>query len=84
VAVGSDADLLIWDPDRAVTLSSAMLHMRTDYSPYEGRVVHGVPDVVLSRGEVVAEQGEYRGHPGRGRYLARKPAPSQGTGPAGA
>jgi dihydropyrimidinase len=84
VAVGSDADLLIWDPDRAVTLSSATLHMRTDYSPYEGRVVHGVPDVVLSRGEVVAEQGEYRGHPGRGRYLARKPAPSQGTGPAGA
>jgi dihydropyrimidinase len=71
IAVGSDADLVVWDPERETRLSAETLHMRVDYSPYEGRVVRGGPVVVMSRGEVIVDRGEWRGRPGRGRFLKR-------------
>lgn len=73
IAPGSDADLVVWDPARAVTLRAADLHMRVDYSPFEGRTVTGAPDLVLARGEVVVEGGRFVGRRGAGRYLPREP-----------
>jgi dihydropyrimidinase len=69
--VGSDADVVVWDPERPQALDATALHMRTDHSPYEGRVVRGWPDLVLSRGRVVARDGRFEGEPGWGRYVER-------------
>jgi dihydropyrimidinase len=74
IAVGSDADLVVWDPEREAHFSAETLHMRVDYSPYEGRVVRGGPAFVLSRGEVLVDHGEWKGRPGRGRFLKRQHA----------
>jgi len=71
IAVGSDADLVVWDPEHEQRLSVETLHMRVDYSPYEGRVVRGGPRVVMSRGEVIVDHGEWKGRPGRGQFLKR-------------
>jgi dihydropyrimidinase len=71
IAVGSDADLVVWDPEREARLSVETLHMRVDYSPYEGRVVRGGPAVVMSRGEVIVDRGEWKGRPGRGQFQKR-------------
>jgi len=71
IAVGADADLVVWDPERESRLSVETLHMRVDYSPYEGRVVRGGPVVVMSRGEVIVDHGEWKGRPGRGEFLKR-------------
>jgi dihydropyrimidinase len=80
IAVGSDADLVVWDPEREATLSAQTLHMRVDYNPYEGRVVRGGPVVVLSRGEVIVDHGEWKGRPGRGEFVKRRAR--EGSGPA--
>jgi dihydropyrimidinase len=74
VAVGSDADLVIYDPDRKRTISAAQHHMNVDYSCYEGRVVQGASDVVLSRGAVIVRDGEFTGRKGHGQFLKRAPA----------
>jgi len=71
VAVGSDADLVLFDPNASMTLGYKTLHMRVDYNPYEGRVVTGLPKTVISRGEVVVEGGKFTGRPGRGKFLKR-------------
>jgi dihydropyrimidinase len=71
VAVGSDADLVLFDPNAVVTLSHKTLHMRVDYNPYEGRVVTGAPKTVIARGEVIIEGGKFTGKKGRGRFLKR-------------
>ncbi len=71
VAVGADADLLVWDGEKRHVLSERTLHMRVDYSPYEGREVVGAPSHVLSRGNVVVENGQYLGKKGDGRFLKR-------------
>jgi dihydropyrimidinase len=73
VAVGSDGDLVLWDPEKEVTLSAKTHHMKVDYNPYEGRVVKGGPAVVLSRGEVVVDHGEWKGKKGRGQFVKRTP-----------
>ncbi|MFI5291466.1 MAG: dihydropyrimidinase [Candidatus Limnocylindrales bacterium] len=73
VAPGADADLVVYDPQRRHTISAATHHMNVDYSCYEGREVIGGADVVLSRGDVVVEDGEWKGAPGRGRFLKRQP-----------
>jgi dihydropyrimidinase len=72
VAVGSDGDLVVWDPDKEVTLTTKTLHMRVDYNPYEGRVIKGAPAVVLSRGEVIVDHGEFKGRKGRGEFVKRQ------------
>jgi dihydropyrimidinase len=73
LAVGSDGDLVLWDPNREVTLSAATHHMRVDYNPYEGRVVHGAPAKVLSRGEVIVDDGALKAKKGRGLFIKRQP-----------
>ncbi len=73
IAPGSDADLVIFDPERSVTLSAATLHHRVDYTPYEGRVVKGAAETVISRGEIVVKDGVFRGRAGRGEFLKRRP-----------
>jgi dihydropyrimidinase len=69
--VGADGDVVVWDPHRRQLLDADALHMRTDHSPYEGTWVEGWPEVVVSRGAVVARDGAYCGEPGWGRELAR-------------
>ncbi len=71
IAPGSDADLLIFDPERKMTISAATQHQRVDYTPYEGMPVQGVPDTVLLRGRVIVQHGEYVGGKGGGHYLHR-------------
>jgi dihydropyrimidinase len=74
LAPGSDADIVVFDPDREHVLSADRLHMNVDYSPYEDVVVRGWPSLVLSRGAVVARNGEPCGRPGWGRYVHRGPS----------
>src|SRR5262245_12668542 len=69
IAVGADADVLVWDGEKRHVLSEKTLHMRVDYSPFEGREVVGAPTHVLSRGRVVVENGKYVGKKGVGRFL---------------
>jgi len=71
IAVGADADLVVWDPERAHVLSQKTLHMRVDYSPFEGQQVIGGPAYVLSRGNVIIEDGKYVGKRGDGRFVKR-------------
>src|SRR5262245_34375435 len=71
IAPGSDADLVVFDPNAEAVLSAKTHHMKVDYNPYEGRRVKGVSETVLSRGEVVVEKGKFVGKPGRGQYLRR-------------
>jgi dihydropyrimidinase len=71
IAVGSDADLVIYDPTVRHTLSAATHHMATDISAYEGIEVTGRAETVLLRGDVILDHGEFVGRPGAGRYLAR-------------
>jgi dihydropyrimidinase len=71
IAVGADADIVLFDPEREQTISAATHHMNVDYSAYEGKTIRGVVETVLSRGRVVIENGEYKGKPGDGRFLKR-------------
>jgi dihydropyrimidinase len=71
IAVGADADLLVWDGEKRHVLSDKTLHMRVDYTPFEGREVVGAPTHVLSRGKVVIENGAYLGRKGDGRFVKR-------------
>jgi dihydropyrimidinase len=74
VAVGSDADLVVYDPNRRRTISAASHHMAVDYSCYEGRSVQGGSDIVLSRGSVIVRNGEFSGRKGHGTFIRRSPA----------
>src|ERR1700704_6270236 len=71
IAVGSDADIVIFDPDREQTLGLKTSHMNVDYNTYEGKKIKGVVETVLSRGKVVIESGQYKGKAGDGRFLKR-------------
>ena len=71
IAVGSDADLVIFDPKRKYTISAKTHHMRVDYSMFEGIQVTGMPDAVLSRGKVVVRQDKFLGRAGQGEFLRR-------------
>jgi dihydropyrimidinase len=71
VAVGADADLVVFDPERRETISASTHHSRCDYSLYEGTEVVGAPELVLLRGSVLVEDGELLGTPGSGRFIAR-------------
>ncbi|HTW57027.1 MAG TPA: dihydropyrimidinase [Terriglobales bacterium] len=71
IAVGSDADLVIFDPKRQHTISAQTHHMRVDYSMFEGIQVTGMADVVMSRGRVVVEGDKFLGRAGQGEFLRR-------------
>ena len=68
---GYDADIAIWDPGREVTLTDAMMHDRTGFTPFAGRSVTGWPETVLVRGQEVVAGGALKGAPGNGKWLAR-------------
>ena len=73
LAIGADADVVVWDPNRPKKLGVATLHMNIDYSPFEGHVVPGSPSHVLSRGELIIENDKWVGNQkkGRGQFVRR-------------
>jgi dihydropyrimidinase len=71
IAIGSDADIVIFDPEKQQTISAANHHMNVDYSAYEGKTITGVVETVLSRGRVVIDNGDYKGKAGDGQFLKR-------------
>ncbi len=73
IAVGSDADLVVWDPEKEMPLTVNNLHMNVDYSPYDHITVRGYPELVLARGELIVEDNRFLGRRGSGRFLPRKP-----------
>ncbi|MFK7963985.1 MAG: dihydropyrimidinase [Burkholderiaceae bacterium] len=76
IAVGSDADLAMWDPNAKRHITAEMLHDAVGYTPYEGRDLTGWPVTVLSRGDVIVHDGQLNAERGRGQYLARDIADS--------
>src|SRR6266478_2931996 len=68
---GADADIVVWDPNANHVISAKTHHMRVDYSMFEGFTVKGNAKLVMSRGDVIVEEGLYHGRPGRGQYLKR-------------
>lgn len=76
IAVGADADLAIWEPEREVTLTAAMMKDNVGYTPYEGKTIKGWPTIVMSRGRIAVEDGELKVARGSGKFIARgTPAP---------
>lgn len=71
IAVGADADLAVWDPDKRHVLSQRTLHMRVDYCPFEAREVVGAPTVVMQRGRTLVRDGKFLGKPGQGQFVRR-------------
>ncbi len=74
IAVGSDADIVVYDPARTHVLSAKTHHMDVDYSCYEGMTVQGGSDIVMSRGSVIVRNGEFTGRKGAGKYIKRSRA----------
>jgi len=72
ITPGADADIVIWDPNKQVTISAATQHQNTDYNLYEGWDVTGAPSIVLSRGRVLVQDGEWKGEQGAGKFVARR------------
>lgn len=73
IAPGSDADLVLWQPELTTTMRSTNLHMATDYTPYEGLEVKGLPVTVLVRGHVVVRDREFVAEEAQGRFLPAEP-----------
>src|SRR5499433_2448113 len=71
IAAGSDADIVIFDPEKEQTLSLKTSHMNVDYNAYEGKKIKGVVETVLSRGKIVVDKGEFKGKAGDGQFLKR-------------
>jgi len=71
IAPGSDADIVLYDPNSQWTISVDNHHMNMDYSAYEGITIDGQVNTVMSRGQVILENGEYKGRKGHGQYLRR-------------
>jgi len=75
IAVGSDADIAIWDPERQTTISQKLLHHGSDYTPYEGIAVTGWPVSTMVRGKFVVRDGKLVGAKGDGTYVPREKSP---------
>jgi dihydropyrimidinase len=75
IAIGSDADIVLWDPNKTVTLTNALMHHGSDYTPYEGMVVTGYPVATYLRGSLVFDGAAVVGKPGFGQHFARAPYP---------
>lgn len=71
IAIGSDADFVMLNTEKTVTLTKSMLHENCDYTPYEGFEVTGLPVMTVSRGEIIAKGGSFTGTKGAGRFLKR-------------
>ena len=71
IAIGADADLAIWNPDREVAITDERVHDGSGYTPYVGRTLRGWPETVIGRGRVLIEDGRRAAEPGSGRFLPR-------------
>ncbi len=71
IAPGSDADIVVWDPDKKLTISAATHHSNVNYNLFEGTEVTGAPDLVMVRGQVVVDNDELVGKPGDGQFVKR-------------
>jgi dihydropyrimidinase len=71
IAPGSDADIVVFDPRHARVISANTHHMNVDYSAFEGMEVRGLPEVVMQRGTVLVENGEFHGREGQGKFIPR-------------
>jgi dihydropyrimidinase len=74
IAEGSDADIIIIDPNKKIRISHNMLHENVDYSPYEGMEATGWPVLTIVRGQIVAKDHTFTGRKGFGRFVKRKKA----------
>jgi dihydropyrimidinase len=72
IAIGNDADIAIWDPQKKVTLSDAMMHDLTGFTPFAGRTVTGWPEKVLLRGKLLVDGDTFDSKPGEGRLMLRE------------
>jgi dihydropyrimidinase len=72
--VGTDADILIFDPDQKVTVDYRNMETNCDWSPYQGWELTGYPHITLLRGKVIAREGSFVGHVGGGKFIRRKKA----------
>ena len=78
IAIGVDADLVIWNDALNLEITNAMLHHNVDYTPYEGRTLNAWPGMTLSRGEIVWSRPQPQGVTGRGRFLrCERPTPAR-------
>ena len=71
IAPGSDADIVVWDPDKKLTISAATHHTNVNYNLFEGTEVTGAPEIVLVRGQVIVENDELVAKPGAGQFVKR-------------
>ncbi len=78
IAPGMDADIAIWNPDARVAVTSADQHDNMDYTPFEGMMLTGMPEIVMNRGAVIVEHGELKAKEGQGRFVARQPIDLRG------
>lgn len=74
IAIGSDADITIWDPEREVTIKNEMLYHAVDHTPYEGFKAKGWPITTMCRGKIVCQDGQITGEPGYGQFLPERPS----------
>jgi dihydropyrimidinase len=74
IAVGSDADLVVYDPKYKGKIAQKNQYMNLDYNPFEGWEIKGRPSVVTVRGEIAAQDGKFVGTIGRGKFLKREPS----------
>ncbi len=72
IAIGSDADIVVFDPKKEQVISAATHHMRVDYSMFEGIRIKGIPKTVLSRGRPIIENGAFVGRAGSGEFVRRQ------------
>jgi dihydropyrimidinase len=71
IAPGSDADIVVWDPEKTLTISASTHHSNVNYNLFEGTEVRGAPEVVMVRGQVIVEDDELVGQPGAGQFIKR-------------
>jgi dihydropyrimidinase len=82
IAVGSDADLTLWDPGEQRVINGAAMASRAGYSVYDGWAVTGWPRFVVRRGQTVLADGQCTAHPGQGQWVRRDPASGPDAGSA--
>jgi len=78
IAIGYDADIAIWDPDKISKVTASGMHDNMDYTPFEGREVKGWPVTVINQGRIVVDSGELKASAGDGSFIARKPFDATG------
>ncbi|PCH81094.1 MAG: dihydropyrimidinase [Hyphomicrobiales bacterium] len=78
IAIGSDADIAIWDPDRETRITQSLMHDNMDYTPFEGMDIKGWPITTINRGKFIVDNGELKASRGQGEFLKRKPFDNTG------